>query len=117
MKKGDLAFFYASGGKRGRKPGIVGIMEIVGEHEPDVTTADENSAGYVEKEKDRAKWCVVRVEFRKKFSKPVYLSELQKFAKPGAVLENMQEFKAARLSVSKINEKEWNFIVDKLIEG
>lgn len=117
MKKGDLAFFYASGGKQGRKPGVVGIMSITGEHEPDETTADENSTGYVEKEKDRGKWCVVRVEFRKKLSKPVYLSELQKFAKPGAVLENMQEFKAARLSVSKVRKKEWDFIVNNLIEG
>ncbi|KAK4508160.1 hypothetical protein PRZ48_001898 [Zasmidium cellare] len=117
MRKGDLAFFYASGGKQGRKPGIVGIMEVVGEHEPDETTADESSAGYVEKEKDRAKWCVVRVEFRKKLTEPVYLSELQKFAKPGAVLENMQEFKAARLSVSKVTKKEWDFIVNNLVEG
>lgn len=29
----------------------------------------------------------------------------------------MQEFTAARLSVSKVTEKEWNFIVDNLIEG
>lgn len=54
MKKGDLAFFYASGGKSGRKPGIVGIMEVVREHEPDATTSDESSYGYVEKEKVRS---------------------------------------------------------------
>lgn len=35
MKLGDLAFFYASGGKQGRVPGIVGIMEVVREHEAD----------------------------------------------------------------------------------
>lgn len=35
MKRGDLAFFYASGGKKGRVPGITGIMEIVKEHEAD----------------------------------------------------------------------------------
>ena len=29
----------------------------------------------------------------------------------------MQEFTAARLSVSKVSEAEWNFIVDNLIEG
>jgi hypothetical protein len=29
----------------------------------------------------------------------------------------MQEFNTARLSVSKVAEKEWNFIVDELIEG
>ena len=26
MKLGDLAFFYASGGKKGKVPGIVGVM-------------------------------------------------------------------------------------------
>ena len=29
----------------------------------------------------------------------------------------MQELNSARLSVSKVSEKEWNFIVDKLIDG
>lgn len=29
----------------------------------------------------------------------------------------MQEFTAARLSVSKVSTKEWNFIVNELIEG
>ena len=29
----------------------------------------------------------------------------------------MQEFNTARLSVSKVAENEWNFIVDELIEG
>ena len=52
MKAGDLAFFYASGGKM---PGIVGIMEIVGEAEPDVTASDKNSYGYVEDEKKRSR--------------------------------------------------------------
>ena len=28
MKPGDLAFFYASGGKQGRVPGITGIVRI-----------------------------------------------------------------------------------------
>ena len=29
----------------------------------------------------------------------------------------MQELNAARLSVSKVSEKEWNFIVNELIDG
>ncbi|EME89590.1 uncharacterized protein MYCFIDRAFT_124617, partial [Pseudocercospora fijiensis CIRAD86] len=106
MKQGDLAFFYASGGK---KPAIVGIMEIVKEHEPDMTAWDENSYGYVEQEKDRQKWCVVYVEFRKKFSKPITRDVLKKHFDEGP-LSKMQEFNAARLSVSKVSEDEWNFI-------
>lgn len=113
MKKGDLAFFYASGGKN---PGIVGIMEVVKEHEPDVTAWNVKSYGFVEKEKDRGKWCVVHVEYRNKLKKPVYRSELQKHLGDGP-LGKMQEFNAARLSVSKVSEDEWNFIHENLITG
>lgn len=45
------------------------------------------------------------------------LKELQQFSRNSGVLANMQEFKAARLSVSKVSPQEWNFIVDNLIEG
>ena len=76
MKLGDLAFFYASGGKKGRVPGITGIMEIVKEHEPDPSALDENSPFYVENPKMRGteakpRWSMVHVEFRKKLSKAV----------------------------------------------
>ena len=37
----------------------------------------------------------------------VSLKELQKFAKDGGVLENMQVLKQTRLSVSKVTKKEW----------
>lgn len=113
MKQGDLAFFYASGGK---SPGIVGIMEIVKEHEPDQTAWQENSYGYLENEKDRKKWCVVHVEFRKKLRKPVSRAELKTHVDNGGALSGMQEFNAARLSVSRVSEEEWDFI-HSLIEG
>ena len=45
------------------------------------------------------------------------LKELQKYAEADGVLAEMQEFNTARLSVSKVAEKEWNFIVDELVEG
>lgn len=117
MQQGDLAFFYASGGKAGRKPGIVGIMEVVKEHESDPSTADDEHYAYVEKEADRAKWCVVHVEFRKKLSKPVLLSDLQKHGKDSGVLSNMDVLRYSRLSVTKVTEEEWNFIHENLIEG
>lgn len=59
----------------------------------------------------------MHVEFRKKLSKPVFLSELQKFNKEGGALAKMQEFTAARLSVSKVSEKEWDFIINNLVDG
>ena len=76
MKVGDLAFFYASGGKKGNVPGIVGIMEVVKEAEPDLSAFNENSAYFVENKKmrgtqEKPRWYMVHVEFRKKLSKPV----------------------------------------------
>ncbi|PIB01105.1 Thymocyte nuclear protein 1 [Cercospora beticola] len=112
MQQGDLAFFYASGGKA---PGIVGIMEIVREHELDATASDPDSYGYVADAKKRDKWCVVHVEFRKKLSKPVTRVQLVA-AKDEGPLAKMQEFTAARLSVSKVSEDEWEYI-NSLIEG
>jgi predicted RNA-binding protein with PUA-like domain len=116
MKLGDLAFFYAS---QGKQPGITGIVEVVKEHEPDFTVTDTSSIGFVEPDK-RSKenqWSLVHVEFRKKLSKPVPLKVLQKFSSGTGVLKDMQVMKQVRLSVSKVTEKEWNFIVDNLIEG
>jgi len=118
MRAGDLAFFYASQGKAGRKPGITGIMEIVSEAVPDPTVADPDTVGFVEKESDRERWCVVHVEFRKKLSSPVHLKELQKFSSTASgVLGNMQLLKQSRLSVCKVTKREWDFIVDNLVDG
>jgi predicted RNA-binding protein with PUA-like domain len=116
MKLGDLAFFYAS---QGKNPGITGIAEVVKEHEPDFTATDASSIGFVEPNKrgNENQWSLVHVEFRKKLSEPVKLKELQKYYSNNGVLKDMQLLKQARLSVSKVSEKEWNFIVDNLIEG
>ncbi|GAB7332319.1 hypothetical protein MBLNU13_g04149t1 [Cladosporium sp. NU13] len=116
MKQGDLAFFYAS---QGKAPGITGVIEIVKEHEPDFTVDDESSIGYVEPAKrgKENQWSLVHVGFLKKLSKPVTLKEMQKYSGANGILQDMQLIKQARLSVSKVSEKEWNFIVDELIEG
>lgn len=77
MKVGDLAFFYASGAKgKALQPGITGIMEVVKEHEPDMSAFDEKHPYYVTNPKQRGtkanpRWSMVHVEFRKKLSKPV----------------------------------------------
>lgn len=115
MKVGDEAFFYASNGK---KPGITGIMEIVKAHEADPTAFDEDSPYYDAKNAgtmEDPKWSLVHVEFRKKLKVPVYRPELQKYARGDGPLSGMQEFKAARLSVSKVSSKEWEFIVCDLM--
>jgi len=116
MKQGDLAFFYAS---QGKAPGITGIIEIVKEHEPDFTVDDESSIGYVEPAKrgKENQWSLVHVGFLKKLNKPVTLKEMQKYSNANGILQDMQLIKQSRLSVAKVSEKEWNFIVNELIEG
>ncbi|KAL8669733.1 MAG: hypothetical protein Q9168_005688 [Polycauliona sp. 1 TL-2023] len=108
MLQGDMAFFYHSNCKT---PGIVGTMEVVREHSVDESAFDKEHPYYDEKStRDKPKWCVVHVEYRSKFDEPVTLKELQKFAKPGGILEKMQTLKMSRLSVSKVSKKEWDFI-------
>lgn len=113
MRTGDLAFFYASGGKQGRKPGIVGIMEIVYGARPDPTVSDRASIYYRPGEEE--KWCIVGVEFRQKLDTPIGLAELQKYGKEKGALEGMQLFTQTRLSVSKVQAKEWKFITEELM--
>ena len=125
--KGDLAFFYHS---NCRTPGIAGIMEIVQEHSVDGETCstsapriwltessqesafDENHPYYDPKStRDQPQWDLVHVAFRSKFKDLVKLKDLQKFARPGGVLANLQTLKQSRLSVSKVSKKEWEFIL------
>ena len=60
---------------------------------------------------ENPKWCKVRVSFRQKFPDFVKLKELQKYAREGGILQNMQTLKQSRLSVSKVSKKEWDFIL------
>ncbi|EGE83138.2 AT DNA binding protein [Blastomyces dermatitidis ATCC 18188] len=109
MKKGDLAFFYHSNCK---VPGIAGIMEIVREHSVDESAFDPAHPYYDPKSnREKPKWELVHVEFRRKFRDLITLAELKSFAKPGGPLENMQMMKQSRLSVSAVNGKEWRFIM------
>lgn len=134
MMEGDIAFFYHSNCK---VPGIVGTMEIVREHSVDgksygpkrhaclncqltnyvsIESAFDPDHPYFDEKstRDKPKWCVVHVEFRRKFPQMVTLKELQRFAKPNGILENMQVLKLSRLSVSKVTKKEWDFIMGLL---
>lgn len=112
MKVGDLAFFYESNCK---KPGIVGIMEIVNEASPDPNAFDKSSAYYDPKsDPAKPKWMLVHVEFRRKFSEKFTLKDLQKFSQPGGALAGMQLFRQSRLSVTKVFKPEWDFIMSQV---
>lgn len=60
----------------------------------------------------------MHVEFRQKLKTPVTLKELKEWqTTKGHVLENMQMLKLARLSVSKVNEKEWKYLIGVMKEN
>ncbi|KAJ5225287.1 Thymocyte nuclear protein 1 [Penicillium chermesinum] len=110
MRKGDLAFFYHSNCK---SPGIVGAMEIVKEHSADESAFDPKHPYYDPKSNaDNPKWVVVHVEFRRKFNKPVTLTELKDHAEAGKPLENLQTLKQSRLSVSSVTPAQWRYILE-----
>ncbi|KAI0486969.1 PUA-like domain-containing protein [Xylaria cf. heliscus] len=110
MKKGELAFFYHSNCK---EPGLVGTMEIVQEHSPDLSAHDPKAPYYDPSSKpEDPKWSVVHVKFRSKFARPIGLKELREMGKPGQPLENMQMLKQSRLSVSRVSPSEWEYLIN-----
>ncbi|OTB03230.1 hypothetical protein M426DRAFT_181278 [Hypoxylon sp. CI-4A] len=114
MKKGDVAFFYHSNCK---PPGIVGTMEIVEEHSPDLSAHDPKAPYYDASSKpDNPKWSVVHVKFRSKFYQQVGLKELREMGLPGQPLENMQMLKQSRLSVSRVSPAEFDYLMDFIRE-
>ncbi|KAH7629435.1 EVE domain-containing protein [Sordaria sp. MPI-SDFR-AT-0083] len=117
MKRGDLAFFYHSNCP---SPGIVGVMEIVKEAEEDWTAVDPKAAYFDAKAQAKVDkgeenpWSLVHVVFREKFERELGLKELREWAgEKGGALENMQLIRQSRLSVSKVSEGEWEFLMDK----
>lgn len=109
MKKGDLAFFYHSNTK---EPGIVGTMEIVQEHSPDLSAHDPKAPYYDPKSSPSdPKWSVVHVKFHSKFDVPIGLKQLREMGGPGKPLESMQMLRQSRLSVSKVSEEEWEYLL------
>ncbi|KAH7156081.1 AT DNA binding protein [Dactylonectria macrodidyma] len=110
MNAGDKAFFYHSNCK---EPAIVGIMEIVKEFSEDRTARKPGTPYYdPSSTKEKPKWDLVHVEFRKKFAVQIGLKELRELGKPGGPLENMQMLKQSRLSVSRVSKEEWEALCE-----
>jgi len=86
MKKGDLAFFYHSGGQRA----CVGIVKIVTEAHPDSTDGT-------------GQWECVDVAAVTDLLKPVTLAEI----KATPQLKDMVLVKNSRLSVQPVTAAEW----------
>ncbi len=89
MRKGDEVFFYHS--NEGME--IVGIATVVNESYQDPTTEDKN-------------WLAVDLSPLKKLKKPVTLIQI----KNDPELSQMELVRIPRLSVQKVNPKEWNRI-------
>lgn len=106
MKKGDLAFFYHSGGD---SPGVVGVVEVVREGYPDHTASDPKDPHYDQKTRGgESSWSMVDVRGVERFSRPVSLSEMR--TKPE--LAGMPLLKKGnRLSVQKVGATEWNAVL------
>jgi predicted RNA-binding protein with PUA-like domain len=106
MKKGDLAFFYHSGGS---EPGIHGIVEIVREGYPDHTAIDPKDPHYDPRSKGgESPWSMVDVHAIERLPRTVSLSEMR--TKPE--LEGMPLLqKGNRLSVQKVGAAEWNAVL------
>ena len=89
MKKGDLAFFYHTGGEKK----VVGIVKVTKEAYQDPTTDDD-------------RWLVVDVVAVEPVPEPVPLADIK--AEPK--LAEMKLVKNARLSVQPVTEKEWKLV-------
>jgi predicted RNA-binding protein with PUA-like domain len=106
MKKGDLAFFYHSGGD---DPGVVGIVEVVREGYPDHTAFDPKDSHFDPKsKKDSPTWSMIDIHAVERFPRPVSLAEMR--TRPE--LEGLPLLqKGNRLSVQKVGSTEWNAVV------
>ena len=92
MKKGDLAFFYHSGGEKR----IVGLVSVSGEYRPDPT----DSTG---------KFGMVEVKAVGPVETPVTLAEI----KADERLNHLLLVRQSRLSVMPIDAKSWKIICEK----
>jgi len=92
MKKGDLAFFYHSGGEKR----IVGLVSVSGEYRPDPT----DSTG---------KFGMVEVKAVGPVETPVTLAEINADKR----LNHLLLVRQSRLSVMPIDAKSWKIICEK----
>ncbi|WP_411818713.1 EVE domain-containing protein [Hyphococcus sp. DH-69] len=89
MKKGDLAFFYHTGGEKR----VVGVVKVTKEAYQDPTTDDE-------------RWLVVDVVAVEDLPKPVTLADIKAEEK----LAEMVLVRNFRLSVQPVTAAEWKHV-------
>lgn len=105
IKKGDLVLFYHSNCE---PPGVVGIAEISGEARPDPSSWNPKSPYYDPKVKPgEARWLMVEVQFKEKFSKIVTLDTIKSDPK---LKDMLVARRGNRLSITPVTEKEFQHI-------
>lgn len=80
-------------------------------------TAHDPSAPYYDASSKPSdpKWSIVHVTFKQKLNTPITLKELKEWqTEKGHPLESMQMLKLTRMSVSKVSEGEWQFLVGEM---
>jgi len=106
MRAGDVGFFYHSSTK---PPGVVGIVEVLGDAHPDSTQFERTSEYYDRRSKrDDPTWWCVDVAFVRKLPRIVTLEELR--ATPSLAFMPLLR-RGQRLSVQPVTPQEWDTIV------
>ena len=106
MKIGEEIFFYHSNCK---EPGIVGVARVVSESYPDPTQFDKKSAYYDAKSSaDNPRWCLVDVEFVRKLTRNITLTELKA---QKTLADMILTRKGNRLSIMPVSKIHWNKIL------
>ena len=106
MKIGEEVFFYHSNCK---EPGIVGVARVVSESYPDPTQFDKKSKYYDAKSSpDNPRWCLVDVEFVRKLTRNITLTELKA---QKTLADMILTRKGNRLSIMPVAKKHWNKII------
>ncbi len=92
MQRGDLGFFYHSGGGRA----VVGVVEVIAEAHPDSTADDP-------------RWECVDLRAVAPFPTPVTLDAIKQDPR----LSEMVLVKNSRLSVQPVSDEEWRIVCDE----
>ncbi len=105
MKKGDLALFYHSNTD---VPGVVGVMEVAKEAQPDPSARDPKSKYYDPKETaENPRWVCCTFRFVEKFPRTVSLDEIKADKK---LAEMRVAQRGNRLSITPVTKAEFERI-------
>lgn len=105
MRPGDEILFYHSSCP---EPGVAGIAKVASLSYPDATSWDKKSEYFDPKSpQENPRWFLVDVEFEKKFSNLVSLSQLKTYPELSELLILRN---GNRLSITPVSAEEFKFI-------